>query len=109
MGKDRPRRARHRNLQSGAKALGFLGVRLAGGRNALEHDPEKCEAVFREDHAQNNDLTQVRFQILKKPVKEFVVATRAKKTAKGKKKAVKKAAKKAAKALVRKAAKKVKK
>jgi methionyl-tRNA synthetase len=43
------------------------------------------------------------------PVKEFVVATRAKKTAKGKKKAVKKATKKAVKALARNAAKKVKK
>src|SRR6185369_3295685 len=108
MGKDRPRRARHRNLQSGAKALGFLGVRLAGGRNALEHDPEKCVAVFREDHSQNNDLTQVRFQIFEKTVKEFVVATRAKKSVKRKsgKKAAKKATKKAVKALARKAAKK---
>src|SRR5919197_5742276 len=100
MGKDRPRRARHRNLQSGAKALGFLGVRLAGGRNALEHDPEKCAAVFRKDHAQNNNRTQVRFQISDKPVKDFVVATRVKKTVKRKsgKKAAKKAAKKAVKA-----------
>src|SRR6478735_4152414 len=88
MGKDRPRRARHRNLQSGAKALGFLGVRLAGGRNALGAGS---------------------FLNSNKPIKEFVVATRAKKTAKGKKKAVKKATKKAVKALARKAAKKVKK
>src|SRR6476469_8077971 len=81
MGKDRPRRARHRNLQSGAKALGFLGVRLAGGRNALGAGS---------------------FLNSNKPIKEFVVATRAKKTAKGKKKAVKKATKKAVKALARK-------
>src|SRR3954454_12516929 len=94
MGKDRPRRARHRNLQSGAKALGFLGVRLAGGRNALGAGS---------------------FPNFEKPVKEFVVAARAKKTAKSKSskkaatKAVKKSAKKAVKALPRKAAKKVKK
>src|SRR3954468_20890114 len=72
MGKDRPRRARHRNLQSGAKALGFLGVRLAGGCNALGAFVSKFE----------------------NPVKEFVVATRAKKTAKGKKTAAKNAVKK---------------
>src|SRR3954449_3037855 len=93
MGKDRPRRARHRNLQSGAKALGFLGVRLAGGRNALGAGS---------------------FPNFEKPVKEFVVAARAKKIAKGKSskkkaatKAVKKAAKKAVNARARKAAKNV--
>src|SRR6266702_4677389 len=63
MGKDRPRRARHRNLQSGAKALGFLGVRLAGGRNALGAGS---------------------FPNFEKPVKEVVAAARAKKTAKSK-------------------------
>src|SRR6266702_3872333 len=79
MGKDRPRRARHRNLQSGAKALGFLGVRLAGGRNALGAGS---------------------FPNFEKPVKEFVVAARAKKTVKSKsgKKAAKKATKKTKKA-----------
>jgi hypothetical protein len=25
-------------------------------RAHFEHDPEKCEAVFRKDHAQNNNL-----------------------------------------------------
>src|SRR3954452_25213245 len=89
MGKDRPRRARHRNLQSGAKALGFLGVRLAGGRNALSAGS---------------------FPNFEKPVKEFVVATRAKKTVKSKsgKKAAKKATKKVT-ARARKVAKKTKK
>jgi methionyl-tRNA synthetase len=50
---------------------------------------------------------QVRFQIFEKPVKEFVVASRAKKTVK--RKSGKKAAKKAVKALARKAGKKAKK
>src|SRR5437667_2794229 len=35
MGKDRPRRARHRILQFGAKTAGFLGVRDARGSDAV--------------------------------------------------------------------------
>ena len=40
MGKDRPRRARHRSLQSGAKAAGFLGVRDARGSDAVDAPPD---------------------------------------------------------------------
>src|SRR6266702_2305587 len=35
MGKDRPRRARYRSLQSGAKTAGLLGVRDARGSHAV--------------------------------------------------------------------------
>ena len=39
MGKDRPRRARHRGLQSGTKTAGFLGVFAACGRDAVDAAP----------------------------------------------------------------------
>src|SRR4030095_6608541 len=39
MGKDRPRRARHRILQFGAKTAGFLGVWDARGSDAVTHRP----------------------------------------------------------------------
>ena len=39
MGKDHPRRARYRSLQSGAKTAGFLGVRDACGSNAVDAQP----------------------------------------------------------------------
>src|SRR4051794_5118235 len=35
MGKDQPRRARHRRIQSGAKTAGFLGVRASRGGDQL--------------------------------------------------------------------------
>ncbi len=40
MGKDHPRRARHRSVQSGAKTAGFLGIRDARGSNAVDASPD---------------------------------------------------------------------
>ncbi len=39
VGKDQPRRARHRRLQSGTKTAGFLGVRAACGSDAVSAPP----------------------------------------------------------------------
>jgi hypothetical protein len=35
--------------------------RLAGNQQILVHDPEKCAAVFGQDHAQTKDMLQQQF------------------------------------------------
>jgi hypothetical protein len=39
MGKDRPRRARYRIVQSGTKTAGFLGILAARGSDAVDAPP----------------------------------------------------------------------
>src|SRR5437660_10212596 len=89
MGKDRPRGARYRGLQSRAKALCFLGVFAARGSDTLSKRSFPRHSCF-------------------EATKEFVVATRKKSSKKKKaKKVASAAAKRRAKKVVAKKTKKV--
>ena len=110
MGKDRPRRARHRSLQSGTKAAGFLGVFAARGSDAVDPPPDRQSRQSSPDPLSRNSLWLVKSSkkkntkkasrraakaAVKKRAKKKVSAKKAKKTArKPAKKAVKKTAKK---------------
>jgi hypothetical protein len=55
-------RIRPRPAEPAGDSLSTLEFRFFRPRLALEHDPEKCVAVFRKDHAQTKSLSAMTIQ-----------------------------------------------